>query len=212
MLRRDFFKVLAAVSVSARALWGRQATGGNAETQAPSAWRLPARTVIPPIPAQVPDAFAVTQAKFFNAEQLATLRRLSELMMPARDPYPGAGDAGVPEFLDFLIGASPPDRQQMYQTGLNRLSDEARKDFGAPFPEISAEAADKLIRRGLTGWIDGFPPADPYMRFMSVAQQDIRMATMNSEAWNSATISAGERPRGSDFYWSPIDPDIQMYV
>ncbi len=133
-------------------------------------------------------------------------------MMPARDPYPGAADAGAPEFLDFLIGASPLDRQQMYQAGLNRLSEEAKKKCGAPFAEISAEAADKLIREGLTGWIDGFPPADPDMRFMSVVQQDIRMATMNSEAWNAATISAGERPRGGDFYWSAIDPDIQMYV
>jgi hypothetical protein len=212
MQRRDFFKVLAAVSVSARALWGRQAAGSNAGAQAPSAWRLPAQTVIPPIPAQVPDAFAATQANFFSAEQLATLRRLSDLMMPARDPYPGAADAGAPEFLDFLIGVSPPDRQQMYQAGLNRLSEEARKEFGAPFPEISAAAADKLIRQGLAGWIDGFPPADPYMRFMSVAQQDIRMATTNSEAWNTATTSAGERPPGGDFYWSPIDPDIQMYV
>lgn len=212
MQRRDFFKVMAAVSFSARALWARQATGSNAEAQAPSAWRLPARTVIPPIPAQVPDTFAVTQANFFSSEQLATLRRLSDLMMPARDPYPGAAEAGAPEFLDFLIGASQPDRQQMYQAGLNRLSEEAKKEFGAPFAEINAAAADKLIRQGLTGWIDGFPPADPYMRFMSVAQQDIRMATMNSEAWNTALTSAGERPAGGDFYWSPIDPDIQMYV
>jgi len=212
MQRRTFFKVLAAVSVSTRSIWGRQAAGGPAEAQAPSAWRLPARIVIPPIPEAAPDTFAVTQTSFFSAEQLSTLRRLSELMMPARDPYPGAADAGAPEFLDFLLGASPPDRQQMYQKGLDSLSDDAKKEFGAPFSQIGGEAADKLVRRRLTAWVDGFPPTDPSQCFMAVAQQDIRMATINSEAWNAATISAGERPRGGDFYWSPVDPEIQRYV
>ena len=59
----------------------------------------------------VPDAVAQTDAHFFNDQQIATLRRLSEILMPPLKGYPGAKEAGTPEFLDFLIGVSPRDRQ-----------------------------------------------------------------------------------------------------
>jgi Gluconate 2-dehydrogenase subunit 3 len=212
MQRRDFFKALAALSVTVKSMWGEQApapqaTGARVDA-APSAWRLPVRTRIAPFPVEVPDSFAETQAHFLNDEQLAALRRLSNLFMPPLNNHPGAKDTETPEFLDFLIGSSPPNRQQLYQSGLDRLNTEANKRFGAPFSQIDASQADQLLKPGLSAWMEGHPPSDPYVRFLSVAHDDIRMATMNSQTWSMAAVSAGGRAPEMDLYWSPVDPDM----
>ena len=78
--------------------------------------------------------------------ELATLRKLSGILMPPLNGYPGALEAGAPEFIDFLIGISPPDRQQMYQSGLDRLNKEAKKAFGVQFTELSEVQVGQLLR------------------------------------------------------------------
>lgn len=155
----------------------------------------------------VPDAVAQTNANFFNDRQSATLRRLSEILMPPLQGYPGATDAGTPEFLDFLIGVSPVDRQQMYQSGLDRLDSESQQHFGAPFASLQPEQADQLLRPWMQTWMPDHPPAEPYARFINVAHSDIRTATINSQAWSEA---AAARQPASDIglYWFPVDPDI----
>ena len=166
----------------------------------------------PPIASVVPDAVAETESKFFGEQQMATLRKLCEILMPPLNGYPGATQAGTPEFIDFLIGASPVDRQQMYQGGLDRLNNQAKKQFGLPFEQVNATQADQLLRPLLATWITDHPPTEPFMHFINVAHRDIRTATMNSQAWSVAAIATGERAPGVGLYWSPIDPDIEMYV
>ncbi len=195
-----------------------QASGTSA--QPPAAATAPQEVVrrqafgfkAPPITSVVPDAVAETEAHFFSDQQLATLRKLCEILMPPLNGYPGATQAGAPEFLDFLIGASPADRQQVYRSGLDRLNKEAKKQFGVPFAEVNATQADKLIRPFLVTWMSDHPPTEPYLHFMNVAHRDIRTATMNSQAWSVAATASGERAPGMGLYWSPIDPDLQMYV
>jgi len=58
---------------------------------------------------------------------MATLTRLSDVLLPPIGGKPGAMSAGVPAFLDFLVGESPADRKQMYQGGLDWLDAEAKK-------------------------------------------------------------------------------------
>ena len=55
---------------------------------------------------------------FFTPPQFAALRKLSDILLPPKSGFPGALDCGTPEFLDFLIGASPADRQAIYHNGL----------------------------------------------------------------------------------------------
>ena len=143
MRRRDFVKAMVAASVSAPAILGQQAPA-PAALVAPSApppapppaapgpvpWMHGLMEVKPlPMTALVPDAVAQTNAHFFTDRQMATLRRLSEILLPPIKGYPGALDVGTPEFLDFLIGASPVDRRQMYQSGLDRLDAEAKQQL-----------------------------------------------------------------------------------
>ena len=144
-----------------------------------------------PMTALVPDAVAQTNTHFFTDRQIATLRRLSEIMLPPVKGYPGALDAGTPEFLDFLIGISPPDRQEIYRSGLDRLDAEARQHFGLSFAAVEKDQADQLLRPWLRTWMTDHPPTEPFADFINVAHSDIRTATINSQAWDDAAREAG---------------------
>ena len=90
--------------------------------------------------------FELTQAevvgeptqRFFTAPQFAALRKLSDVLMPPMRSFPGALDCGAPEFLDFLIGSSPADRQAIYRNGLDTLNARAKKQFNKSFAELDA--------------------------------------------------------------------------
>jgi hypothetical protein len=157
----------------------------------------------------VPDAVAQTNTHFFSDRQFATLRRLCEILMPSYNGFPGATEAGAPEFLDFLIGISPADRQQMYQSGLDRLDSEGRQRFGFSFGAVNAAQADQLIRPWLRTWMSDHPPTEPYARFINLAHSDIRTATVNSQAWSEAASAAGNDTPDVGLYWFPVDPDLR---
>jgi hypothetical protein len=152
----------------------------------------------------IPDAVAQTDASFFDEQQFATLCRLSEILLPPLKGYPGAKEAGTPEFIDFLIGVSPTERQQMYQSGLDRLNAEAKQHFGVAFSKLEKSQADQLIRPWLRTWMTDHPPAEHYARFINIAHDDIRTATINSQAWSDARKKAPDM----ELYWFPVDPDI----
>jgi len=230
MRRRDFVKAIVAVPLSANKIFGQTAkVQDGAQTSSPqsnSPGTAPAGPAVTPEPVEqptfnyrtqtittiIPDAVARTEGHFFDARQMATLQRLGDVLLPPLNGYPGSTQAGAPEFIDFLIGASPADRQRMYRSGLDWLNANAEKQFGIPFAKINEEQADKLIRPWLRTWVMDQPPTEPFVRFINIAHADLRTATMNSQAWSIAAVSSGERTPGIGLYWSPIDPHIQMYV
>jgi hypothetical protein len=143
--------------------------------------------------------------RFFNAPQFAALKKLSEIIMPPMNSAPGALEAQVPEFLDFLIGSSPAERQQLYTVGLDRLNAQAKKEFNKSFAEVDAMQADKLLAPLRQPWTYE-PPADPLARFLIAAKQDVRTATLNSREYNTAgAASGGRRPGGIGQYLYSMD-------
>jgi hypothetical protein len=161
-----------------------------------------------PIGPVTADAFAQSDTQFFNATETAALRRLCELMQPAYKHHPSAIEAGVPEFLDFLIGASPQDQRQIYQSGLARLDSEAMQKFSKSFSDLDDRQADQVIRPWLRAWVNEHPPTGDFEHFINNVQVDIRAATENSQAWADAAQKAGEQTPNVDLYWYPIDPDL----
>lgn len=223
MQRREFVKAALAASVSARTLLGQTQTApaqvapsappptppGAAPAPGPVPWMRGLLEAKPlSLPALVPDLVAEATPHFFNDRQRATLRQLCEILLPPLGKYPGSLDAGVPDFLDFLISVSPPDRQRMYVEGLNWLDEEARAKFGVSFDAVNDQQADTLIRPWLRTWMSDHPPQEPHAHFINVAHSDIRTATVNSEAWHEAEAARGKEPGGVGLYWYPVDPDI----
>jgi hypothetical protein len=223
MRRREFVKTMLAASVSVRTMMGQNAPASVTPSAPPP---VPPAAAPPPAPGPlpwmrglleakalpmtplVPDAVAHTKAHFFSRQQLATLRQLCEVLMPPLKSAPGAIDAGAPEFLDFLISASPADRQKMYVDGLDRLDAEARQKFGVPFAGVNLEQADALIRPRLRTWMTDHPPSDSYEEFMNLAHSDIRTATINSKPWMDALPADDDRRMEEGMYWYPVDPDL----
>lgn len=148
---------------------------------------------------------------YFTAAQFATLQKLGALLVPPLKNNPGALDAQAPEFLDFLISASPDDRQNLYQFGLDSLDSQARDQFQKAFCDLNAQQADRLLRPLLVvrPWAEDFP-SDPLQKFIAQVHDDLRTATMNSREWAAAAEKSGRhftrRFRGSGYYWRPIDP------
>ena len=234
MKRRDFVKGLAVTTAAAGTALGQKKSSSNATTppntsvttqgeqavapnnaSAPAAQRAQSRLAsvkTPNIPLSQPDTVAVTDVRYFTAARYATLQRFADLLVPPSQGYPGALQAGAPEFLDFLIGASPADRQAMYNTGLDRLNADCMKKSGVSFAKASAAQADSAVRPYLKGWISDHPPLEKHENFIALAHRDIRMATMNSIAWAQAAEAAGERTPGVGLYVLPLDPGIETWV
>ena len=152
------------------------------------------------------DAAGKPVPRFFSGPQLAALRRLSDLVMPAGvmpdgTGAPGALEAGAPEFLDFLIGQSPQPLKMLYRTGLEALNARATARYGKVFAALDEEKADALLSPLRAAWTWS-PPSDPFAVFLRHAKADVLTATMNSREW----ITAAQRNRasgGSGTYWLP---------
>src|SRR5262249_38042360 len=140
---------------------------------------------VPKLETSVADAVGEMSPKFFDSPQYAALQKLSDVLMPAMNGAPGAIDAHAPEFLDFLIGQSPADRQQAYRAGLDALNAQARKRFGKGFADLDVGQAVELLAPLREPWTYD-PPADPLARFLRTAKQDVRTATMNSHEYVAA--------------------------
>lgn len=144
------------------------------------------------------DAVAPGTVRFFTPPQLATLHRLADLIMPPVNGKPGASDAGVPEFLDFLIGESPTDRQTMYRNGLDGLNAEAKRRFSKSFDEITPEQANELLSPLRQNWTFA-GPSDPLARFLHDAKDDVLRATVSSREW--AATGQRRSSGGVGSYW-----------
>jgi hypothetical protein len=172
----------------------------------------PATAAVPgPVPANetldtptvAADALAATVVRTFDPDQFSALRKLSLILVPSLSDAPGSLEAKAPEFLDFLIGQSPPERITLYKQGLDRLNDEARRRTGKRFAEITTEQAAPILSPLREPWTYE-PPQDPFARFLMAAKVDILKATQNSREY--ATVVSG-RHRGAGgigIYWYPI--------
>ena len=151
---------------------------------------------------------------YFTPAQFATLQKLGSLLVPPLKNNPGALEAQAPEFLDFLISASPDDRQNLYQFGLDSLDSQSRDQFQKPFCDLDAQQSDRILRPLLVvrPWAEDFP-SDPLQKFIAQVHEDLRAATMNSREWAAASEKSGRRFtrgfRSSGYYWFPIDPISQ---
>lgn len=211
MQRRDFVRAMVAAGLAPRLLLGQQTANPAPPPPAPVPWTLGLNPKTPLPQTAVEDAVAEADLTFFSPAQMATLRRLSDLLVPALGDKPGALAAETPAFLDFLIGSSPQTRRTLYAGGLDWLDGQSRKQYGKGFNEIDAKEADALVKPWMRTWMNDHPPTEPHADFLNIAHADIRTATMNSEAWNLAE-SSGAHAAGDmatlGLYWSPIDPDI----
>jgi gluconate 2-dehydrogenase gamma chain len=135
--RRDALTIMA-VTPLATALGTTPDVIERAMAAAEQAQQQPAQS-----PGQQPPP-GVYQPKFFTAHEWRTVRVLTDLIIP-RDARSGsATEAGVPEFMDFMMIDRPTMQLQM-RGGLRWLDNRSHTRFGKQFVTVTAAQRGSVL-------------------------------------------------------------------
>ena len=134
-----------------------------------------AAAVMPLMPAGIAEAArqAVAARKhgapltFFTPAQHRTVDVLAELIIPADDRSPGAHEAGVADYIDYVLGQSPPEDGAAWTAGLAALDQASTRDYGKRFAELSAEQQTAMLTAAAK---NEFSPATPLEHFFRDAK------------------------------------------
>jgi len=83
---------------------------------------------------------------YFSASEYRTIDILTGLIIP-QDESPGAQEAGVSEFIDFLAAHGEEQIQQPMRNGLKWLDAAAQKGHGATFASLSPDRQTEILKR-----------------------------------------------------------------
>lgn len=119
------------------------------------------------------------KALFFTPEQFVLVERLTEIIIPA-DDTPGAKDAGVAEFIDFMLA--------------NRVPVANHDDSRSVAETLTRGAAEQVAFTGGLGWLDARSKSEHKANFMdcSAEQQQALLAEL---AYKSKFTPNTERGR-----------------
>jgi gluconate 2-dehydrogenase gamma chain len=81
--------------------------------------------------------------QFFTAAEYGLVQRLAEMIIPS-DETPGAKEAGVAEFIDFMV-FSDPDLQYDFRTGLTWMNVHSERIAGKNFVELAPDRQLALL-------------------------------------------------------------------
>lgn len=106
---------------------------------AAAASRFPgfSRWVFGGTPGRVQQSAEVYRLQFFTRAEYPLVERLAELIIPG-DDTPGARDAGVSEFIDFMV-ASDPAIQVDFRDGLRWMEAHSRRLYERSFVDLTQE-------------------------------------------------------------------------
>jgi hypothetical protein len=88
---------------------------------------------------------APVRAWFFTKAEYEMLTRLVSLIVPS-DETPGAREARVEEWIDFLVRESDEERQRLYRDGLARLAAFCRERHGRDFHRLPEPLQEEALR------------------------------------------------------------------
>ena len=84
---------------------------------------------------------------FFNEDQAISIEVLAEIIIP-KTTTPGAKDAGVPGFIDQMIGEIfSKESQDEFLKGLSEFEDDAKKSYGNNFAACEASEQVDLFKK-----------------------------------------------------------------
>jgi gluconate 2-dehydrogenase gamma chain len=121
--RRNVLKAIGAAPVAAGLTWT------NAEAEQAHQHAAAARK-------KAAAKGAAFKPKFFTPHEWKTVRVLVDLIIPKDERSGSATDAGVPEFMDFMM-TDQPGRQVAMRGGLRWLDTESRRRFDKSFADLA---------------------------------------------------------------------------
>lgn len=144
--RRDAVQLLAALPFAAFLSW-------------PTAEQERARRFVDTALKSAADGAAYAP-KFFTAAEFRTARILADMIIPRDERSGNASDAGVPEFMDFMM-IDRPNSQKWMRGGLAWLDAQSNTRFNKPFADASETQREQILNdiawpaRAPSGMADG---------------------------------------------------------
>lgn len=92
-----------------------------------------------------PSALRPNQAEFFTPHEWSTVRLLVDIIIPRDERSGSATDAGVPEFMDFMMMDGDDDRRTAMRGGLAWLDTECRERFGNNFVDCTDDERTTVL-------------------------------------------------------------------
>ena len=98
--------------------------------------------------------------KFFTPAEFRTAGILADMIIPRDDRSGSATDAGVPEFMDFMM-IDRPNNQKWMRDGLAWLDSQSRTRFSKPFADATVPQREQILNdiawpaRAAAGMSDG---------------------------------------------------------
>lgn len=129
MNRRETLKMLASAPLAAAFSW-TEAEAHHAQEQVSQAREAAGDGKVPP--------------QFFTSHEYKTVRVMVDWIIPADERSGSATDAGVPEFMDFMM-IDQPQRQTAMRGGLAWIDAQCHKRFNRPFVDCSNEEQKALL-------------------------------------------------------------------
>jgi hypothetical protein len=140
MDRREYLKLMLAGSVGTGLLI---ATSCTDEDQALSE-KIISDNSYGRIPEELQRDNELREAVFFTAHERKTIEILCDLIIPADEFSGGATDAGVPDFIEFMM-KDIPSMQVPTRGGLMWLDNQSRKLYNKDFVDCSTSDQQQLI-------------------------------------------------------------------
>jgi gluconate 2-dehydrogenase gamma chain len=82
--------------------------------------------------------------RFFTPAEFRTARILADLIIPRDQRSGNASDAGVPEFMDFMM-IDRPGNQKWMRTGLAWLDAQSNTRFSKPFADAAESEREQIL-------------------------------------------------------------------
>ena len=149
---------------------------------------------------------------FFNEHEFETVRALADWILPADDRGPSASAAGVPEFIDHVMGdetlGDPTGRQTAMRGGLAWLDAQCRRAYGQPFTECSEDQQREMLDR--LAYPDDAAPADAAgVRFFSRMRDYTAMGYFSSPA---GVEDVGYRGNVAVSEWTGCPSEVRRHI
>jgi gluconate 2-dehydrogenase gamma chain len=143
MKRRQSLKVIGLSTLSAGLLLDGCKTEAKKEDKA----AVTGKTDHPDrLPAEVETDKKLNAEKFFTAHELATITVLGDIIIPKDEHSGSASDAGVPEFIEFIV-KDKPEHQVPMRGGLRWLDMQCLKRHSKAFADCSKEQQIELVEQ-----------------------------------------------------------------
>ena len=139
MNRRESLKAIGLTSLSAGLLLDACKTQDKKETKAAGKENNDDR-----LESEVERDKALESETFFSKHEMATITLLADMIIPKDDRSGSASDAGVPDFIEFIV-KDQPDHQLPMRGGLKWLDMQCLKRFSQGFSDCTAEQRISMV-------------------------------------------------------------------